>query len=431
MNSKAQEKFVNGLNLPEVAKKAILQNVLAMTVFNIIIKGKKIAFDWLTTFDTVERIEIEEGTTYLIWEVFAAMRNQKNAINTLTAIAEGSVKALTPQVIKDQSRITPKMEVTATSFNTFLASLTPEMTETLLTACKAWFEANLYSEMPNFFKYNKINDFGLKAGDCVIYTETPHSYYGRILQAIDGGWITVAYENGYHTIAESSTVKVINSEEIPAEHLKEINAQFEKFTEAGELARAKAIDDLSKVEAKIAEKQTKNFERLNARRLDTRANITAVSELVEKAILTAENREELIAKIELAKAEVEKVSAEKAQIFETLKTAKMETAEQIKPIVSMLNSAKLPAEQHAEIKALIQKANEAIKATKALETTKATVDKAKAKETAKANATATATAKPAPKAETATAKAKPAPATAKAPKAEAPVPKIRRGETAK
>lgn len=318
--SKENKNFIESLKLSAERTKAILSNKMNLAIFNIIMTAKLITFDAITDWSILETIELKPADLP-IWDIFSNFRTTKNAINTMLAIAEGG-KKLNAQTWKEQSRITPKREIEATTFKTFFDALSTEEKNTLRSQCVAWYNECRYTEIPNFFEMNLLNKGGkLQNGTYILYTQKPYSYYARIFQTNKDGWVSVVDEKGFFTLLAESSVEVIDAKVIPAEMRVAIDANFDQYTEAGEIARDKALDRWRKLAEKEAQAR-------------------------EKAELKAEAEEA------------------KNLLFQNLQSLKLTSEAKIKDAIAKLNQAKLPKTQQAEIKNKIETARTALKAKK-------------------------------------------------------------------
>lgn len=376
---------------PDEVKRA-MTNKLHFAIFNIAFGKDFITFETLSSFFTHEKITLPKAQVP-VWDVYSScFYSMKNCINTLLFCIEEKV-ALTPALIDKQKSLAPKSGVRrGMSFSQFMASLTPQELEGLVTMCTVYRDT-YFAGLSTFDEFIINDGQTFKEGDLItLFDRTMgETQVAIVIQASEGGFITAIGDNEF-TLTKCTNPRVISKESIDAELYAYLCETYGLITESLELDKVEAVLKLEKNLARL-EKENERLEASNSRKIEVigakAKKLGIESKELNAIVLKAKNGEatveDLTAKFESIVAQANKqAEAKRLETFEKLKATPIATMDDIKVIKDEINKAGLLKEEVATLREKIVSAQATIQANEKLAKDKAKAEAQKLKDEAKA-----------------------------------------------
>lgn len=318
MQNSELKKFIKGIEgLTADVIAFLLTNKMAFAVTNVEKNNKTgvVTLQTVTNFHIVENFSMTKDEQK-VWDLFNDFTSAKNATAVILDCIESNT-FVTSESYKNQGKITPKQELPKiNTFCKFWELLDEGSKAQAVTIAERWLADNHINETSfDFFFVNGTNGVTLKAGDYVTGYDSHYgqTYYTRVFQASEKGFVTCLDNGGYFSLSGSSKPSVVSRESVPAEISKILDEVFVKLNDEVEEQKEYRLNKAMKFNEKITLEEVKK----------------------------AEKEEKAKAKEE-AKALAD---AEKLKVFEELNTMEINSIDDIKSAVEKMNSAKLAKEQ--------------------------------------------------------------------------------------
>lgn len=348
MNSEVKN-FIKGIEGLTPAQKDFLNNNrMTFAVTNIKQNADgSVEFESVTDFHLVEQVKLTKSEQK-VWDLFNDFNSPKNASNVIMNAIENK-KSIGAEDYKQQGKITASEKYNfknVQTFSQFWALLDDEDKKSAVITAQKWLKDNHIDETSfEFFFVNGTNGVTLKDGDYVMAYDATYGQQlaTRVFQASENGLVTCLDDGGYFTLSAGSRPTPTSKEALPKEVVEVLDKTFDKLTEETAEHKEYRFEQAIKRAKKIAEETAK-----------------------------AEAKAEKLAKKE---AETKAKAEAKDKAYNELIALKLDSPEAIKTAVEKLNSAGLDKERIAEVRNMVKKAKDDLKAKAEAQKTKAEAPK--------------------------------------------------------